>query len=60
MVIRGTPDNPQDFYMATDEESFRLQQMGIQPLWFDNGTSFFKKSKRLIKALEKLNIDSKP
>lgn len=57
MVIRSEPDDIERFYMASDEDAFRLQQMGIQPMYFDGDCSYFKKSNKLKKALAKLGID---
>ena len=58
MVRLGTPDNIQDFYMTDDSELiFRLHQAGHQPAWKDESVIFFKKSKKLIKLLKKLDID---
>lgn len=58
MVRLGTPDNPQDFFMTDDNEViFRLHQAGHQPVWKDESCLFFKKNRKLIKLLKKLDID---
>lgn len=56
MVIRGVPSNLDDYYMASDIESFKLQQMGIHPKFFDGEVSYFKKSNKLEKALKKIEL----
>lgn len=57
MIIRDVPANLEDYYMASDEENFRLQQMGITPKFFDGDVSYYKKSNKLKKALIKLGIE---
>lgn len=57
MVVRGCPEDTEKFYTASDGEAFRLQQMGLHPMYFDGDCSYFKKSNKLKKALAKLGID---
>ena len=56
MVIRGTPSNISDFYIADNETAFRLQQAGAKPLYVDYDATYFKKTNKLIKILKKLGI----
>lgn len=56
MVILGTPDDAQAYFVVDDEDSFILQQKGFQPKYFDNGVSFFKKNNKLAKVMQELGI----
>lgn len=54
MIIRGTPKNIDDYYIADKEVAFRLQQAGAKPLYIDYDAIYFKKSNKLIKILKNL------
>lgn len=56
MVIRGTPNNISDYYIADSETAFRLQQAGAKPLYVDYDATYFKKTNKLIKILKRLGI----
>lgn len=56
MVIRGTPKNISDYYIADSETAFRLQQAGFKSAYIDEDAVYFKKNKKLIQALQKFGI----
>lgn len=56
MIIRGTPKDIGDYYLADADMAFRLQQAGFRPLYIDEDATYFKKNKRLLKTLEKFGI----
>lgn len=56
MVIRGTPKNIEDYYIADSEIAFKLQQAGIRSAYIDEDAVYFKKNKKLIQVLQKFGI----
>lgn len=56
MVIRGTPKNIEDYYIADSEIAFKLQQAGIRSVYIDEDAVYFKKNKKLIQVLQKFGI----
>lgn len=56
MVIRGTPSNIEDYYIADGDLAFRLQQAGFKPVYIDEDAVYFKKNKKLIQTLQKFGI----
>lgn len=56
MVIRGTPKNIEDYYMADNEVAFILHQKGFQPKYIDGDATYFKLNNKLIKTLKNLGI----
>lgn len=56
MIVRGTPKNIDEYYIADKEVAFRLQQAGAKPLYIDYDAIYFKKSNKLIKILKKLGL----
>lgn len=56
MVIRGTPRNIEDYYIADTEVAFRLQQAGFKCVYIDDDAVYFKKNKKLIQVLQKFGI----
>lgn len=58
MIIRGTPDNMDDYYAAEGEIAFVLQQRGIKPLFVDEEAVYFKKNNKLQKILIKLGVEN--
>ncbi len=56
MVIRGTPKNIEDYYIADSEIAFKLQQSGIRSVYIDEDAVYFKKNKKLIQVLQKFGI----
>lgn len=57
MVIRGTPKNIEDYYMADNEVAFILHQKGFQPKYIDEDATYFKLNNKLIKTLKNLDIE---
>ena len=55
MVIRDTPSDIDKFFMADGELAFELQQKGQHPMYMDGEVLYFRKTKKLMKILEKLN-----
>lgn len=56
MIIRGVPSNLEDYEMFDGETAFLLQQAGVHPAYMDGGCYYFKLSKKLYKALDKIGI----
>lgn len=56
MVIRGTPKNIEEYYIADNNLAFRLQQSGLRPVYIDEDAIYFKKNKKLQKILTKIGI----
>lgn len=56
MIIRGTPKNIQEYYLADNDLAFRLQQAGFKPVYIDEDAVYFKKNKKLQKTLEKFDV----
>ena len=57
MVIRDIPSDIEKFVMADGELAFTLQQKGFHPSYMDDSVVYFKKTNKLLKTLEKLNIE---
>lgn len=57
MIIRDTPSDIEKYFAADEEIAFAIHQAGIKPSYIDDGTVYFKKSKKLEKVLKKLNIE---
>lgn len=57
MVIIGSPKNPNDYYLADEEIAFSLHQKGFVPIYKDFDAVYFKKNKKLLKALKELEIE---
>ena len=55
MIIRDTPSDIEKFVMVDGELAFKLQQKGFVPTYMDNDVLYFKKTNKILKALEKLN-----
>ena len=58
MVIRGTPDNIEDYYIADGEIARLLHAKGFQPMYKDYEAVYFKRNKKLIKFLKENDLDS--
>lgn len=56
MVIRGTPRNLAEYYLADGLVAFQLQQAGFKPVYIDEDAVYFKKNKKLQKILVKFGI----
>ena len=59
MLRIGSPNDVTNYIFTDDGELiYNLHRQGIQPEWKDyDGCVYFKKSRRLEKALKKLDID---
>lgn len=57
MVIRGTPKDIKNYYLADDDVAFILHQKGFQPKYIDGDATYFKLNNKLIKTLKSLNIE---
>lgn len=57
MVILGSPADVENYYMADEETAFTLHQKGFQPIYRDYDAVYFKKNKKLLKALKELDIE---
>lgn len=57
MIIRDTPSDIEKYFVADEEIAFAIHQAGIKPSYIDDGTVYFKKSKKLEKVLKKLDIE---
>lgn len=58
MVIIGSPKNPEEYYIADEEVAFALHQKGFMPIYKDFDAIYFKKNKKLSKALKDLGIEN--
>lgn len=56
MVIRGTPKDLTEYYLADGLVAFQLQQAGFKPVYIDEDAVYFKKNKKLQKILVKFGI----
>ena len=56
MIIRGTPANIQEYYLADSDLAFQLQQAGFRPVYIDEDAVYFKKNQKLRKYLLKFDI----
>ena len=56
MIIRGTPKDLTEFYLADGELAFRLQQAGFKPVYIDEDAVYFRKNKKLQKFLSKFGL----
>lgn len=56
MIVRGTPKNIEEYYIADNTLAFRLQQNGLRPLYIDEDAIYFKRNKKLEKVLSKIGI----
>lgn len=56
MIVRGMPKNISDYYLTDGDEAFRLQQSGVIPAFVDEDAVYFKKNKKLKKALIKFGV----
>lgn len=59
MVIRGTPKNIEDYYIADGTLAFRLQQAGFKPVYIDEEAIYFKRNKKLLQTLERFDKEKK-
>lgn len=57
MIVRGMPKNISDYYLTDGDEAFRLQQSGVIPAFVDEDAVYFKKNKKLKKALIKFGVE---
>lgn len=57
MVIIGSPKDPTEYYLADEEIAFALHQRGFMPIYKDFDAIYFKKNKKLLKALKELDIE---
>lgn len=57
MIICGTPKDIENYYLADDEVAFALHQKGFVPMYKDFDAVYFKKNKKLLKALCELEIE---
>lgn len=57
MIIRDTPSDIEKYFAVDEEIAFAIHQAGIKPSYIDDGTVYFKKSKKLEKVLKKLDIE---
>lgn len=57
MMILGCPSNVEDYFMADGVLAWKLHQAGFVPKYKDEDAVYFKKNAKLIKLLQKLNID---
>lgn len=57
MIICGTPKDIDNYYLADDEVAFALHQKGFVPMYKDFDAVYFKKNKKLLKALIELEIE---
>lgn len=57
MVILGSPADVENYYMADEDTAFVLHQKGFNPVYKDFDAVYFKKNKKLLKALKELEID---
>lgn len=57
MVIRDTPHDIENYYLADDEVAFILHQKGFQPKYIDGDATYFKLNNKLIKTLKNLDIE---
>lgn len=56
MIIRGTPKDRENYYMADADLAFRLQQAGAIPVYVDYDATYFKLNNKLRKILVKFGI----
>lgn len=59
MIIRGTPKTEEfdNYYLADGNTAFQLQQRGFKPVYIDEDAVYFKKNKKLLKALSSMGIE---
>lgn len=57
MIIRGTPKDIENYYLADDEMAFILHQKGFIPKYIDGDATYFKLNNKLIKTLKNLDIE---
>lgn len=57
MVILGSPADVENYYMADEDTAFALHQKGFTPVYKDFDAVYFKKNKKLLKALKELEIE---
>lgn len=57
MIILGSPADVENYYMADEDTAFVLHQKGFNPVYKDFDAVYFKKNKKLLKALKELEID---
>jgi len=56
MVILGVPNDLDSFIMVDDIEGFELQQLGFHPMYRDGEMLYFKRAKKILKAIQNLNL----
>ena len=56
MIIRGTPKDINNYYMADNETAFRIEQAGVKPQYIDYDAIYFRITNKLKKVLSKLNL----
>lgn len=54
MVIRGVPNDIENYYMADGVMAYALQKAGLQPNYIDDTVVYFKINNKLRKTLDKL------
>ena len=57
MIIIGTPNDLENYFMADGDLAFQLHQKGFIPKYEDEGCLYFKLNNKLKKYLEKIVID---
>lgn len=57
MIILGTPDNINEYFMADGDLAFELHQKGFIPKYKDEGCLYFKLNNKLKKYLQKIGIE---
>ena len=56
MVILGTPNHIEEYFMADGDLAFELHQKGFIPKYEDDGVLYFKLNNKLRKYLEKIGL----
>lgn len=57
MIILGTPNNINEYFMADGDLAFELHQKGFIPKYKDEGCLYFKLNNKLKKYLQKIGIE---
>lgn len=58
MIRMGTPADVDSYYYTDDPDIIlRLHQSGQHPAWRDSDCTYFKKTKKLLRLLEKWGIN---
>lgn len=56
MVRLGCPSDLTKYIALDGDEAFRAHQAGAIPEWRDDGVLYFKRTKKIMKILDKLGI----